>query len=69
MKSGGYISDDCLNMANFSQNFTEKEVKQAMENVKIIDIIEWRKQNCKDSLRAKKQKLFENTKNFCSKRA
>lgn len=66
-RSGGFITDDCLSMANFSQNFSESEVKKSLEEVKIIDIIEWRKQNCKDSLRAKKQKLSKNIKSFYSK--
>lgn len=54
------VTDDCLNMANFTEGFSRVETKKAMEEVKIVDIIKWRKENCKDSLRAKKQKLYKN---------
>jgi hypothetical protein len=58
-KGNSSITDDCLNITNFTQNFSRAETKKAMEETKIIDITNWRKKNCKDSLRAKKQKMFE----------
>ena len=53
------VTDDCLNIANFTEGFSRIETKKAMEEVKIVDIIKWRKENCKDSLRAKKQKMYK----------
>lgn len=66
-KGSSTVTDDYLNIANFTENFSRAETKKAMpapksrwETVKIVDIVKWRKQNCKDSLRAKKQKLYKN---------
>lgn len=59
-KGSQSVTDDCLNMANFTGEFSRIETKEAMENTKIVDIENWRKKNCKDSLRAKKQKLHKN---------
>ena len=61
-KSGqSLITDACLCLANFNPNFGKKEVKKAMENVKIIDLKQWKEQNCSDSILKKKKKLFKNT--------
>lgn len=59
-KGSSSVTDDCLNIANFTEEFSRIETKKAMEEVKIVDIIKWRKENCKDSLRAKKQKMYKN---------
>jgi len=36
------ITDACLCLANFNPNFGKKDVKKAMENVKIVDLNEWK---------------------------
>lgn len=58
-KGTSSVTDDCLNIANFVGSFSRKETKEAMETIKIIDINNWRKENCKFGLRAKKQKLYK----------
>ena len=61
-KSGGkLITESCLAIANFSQNFKKEEIKKAMEKVKIIDLKKWRKQNLPTSLLQQKRQLFKNT--------
>ena len=37
-KGNSSITDDCLNITNFTQNFSRAETKKAMEETKIIDI-------------------------------
>jgi hypothetical protein len=54
------ITDNCLTIANFSETFSEKEVKEAMGKVKIVDLQQWRKQNYQDSFKSKKRRLFKN---------
>ena len=53
------ITDSCLAIANFSQKFEEKEIKEAMEQVKIIDLKNWRQKNLPLSLLQQRRKLLK----------
>lgn len=55
------ITESCLVIANFNQNFGKEEIKKAMENVKILDLKKWRQENLPLSLLQQKRKLFKNT--------
>jgi len=55
------ITDNCLTIANFSETFSEEEVKNAMEKVKIVDLQEWKNKNCQNNFKNKKRRLFKNT--------
>lgn len=59
-KAGKLVTQDCLCIANFSEQFTEKEIKRAMEKVKIVDLQEWKKQHCPENIRMKRKTLFKN---------
>lgn len=61
-KSGSkLITDSCLAIANFNQNFKKEEIKKAMEDVKIVDLKNWRQENLPISLLQKKRALFKTT--------
>ena len=53
------ITDSCLCIANFNQNFDNKEIKKAMEEVKIVDLKDWRQENLPNSLLQQKRKLLK----------
>ncbi|MCP3928078.1 MAG: hypothetical protein GY705_03135 [Bacteroidetes bacterium] len=53
------ITDSCLCIANFNQNFDGKEIKKAMEEVKIVDLKDWRQENLPSSLLQQKRKLLK----------
>lgn len=53
------ITDACLSIANFNQNFDKKEIKKAMEEVKIIDLKNWRQKNLPRSLLQEKRELLK----------
>jgi len=55
------ITDACLCIANFNQKFDKDQVKKAMENIKIVDLNDWKQTNCSDSILKKKKELFKNT--------
>jgi len=54
------ITDSCLCIANFNQKFDEKEIKQAMEKIKIVDLKNWRQENLPSSLLQQKRELLKN---------
>jgi len=54
------ITDNCLTIANFSEVFSEEEVRKAMEKVKIVDLQEWKKKNCQNNFKNRKRSLFKN---------
>jgi len=59
-KSGNkLITDSCLAIANFNQNFSEEEILKAMEEVKIVDLKNWREENLPSSLLQKKRALLK----------
>jgi len=53
------ITDSCLAIANFNQNFEKEEIKKAMEEVKIVDLKNWRKGNLPRSLLQEKRALLK----------
>ncbi len=53
------ITDSCLCSVNFSQNFDEEEIKKAMEEVKIVDLKDWRQENLPSSLLQQKRILLK----------
>jgi len=55
------ITDACLCIANFNQKFDSTQVKKAMENIKIVDLNDWKQNNCSESIFKKKKALFKNT--------
>lgn len=56
----GAITEGCLSVANYGKNFEIKEIKNAMEATKIVDIKKWRKENLPVSIQQKKCKLLKN---------
>lgn len=54
------FTDSCLAIANFGQELNPLEVQQAMENVKMKDLIKWRENNLPLSLQQRKKRLFKN---------
>lgn len=57
--SSQVITDSCLCIANFNQNFNEKEIKKAMEEVKIVDLKNWKEEQLPSSLFQEKIKLLK----------
>ncbi len=53
------ITDSCLAIANFNQNFEKEEIKKAMEEVKITDLKNWRQGNLPRSLLQEKRALLK----------
>jgi hypothetical protein len=53
------ITDACLSLANFTENFSIQEIKSAMENVKIVDLKNWRKENLPFSLIQQRRELLK----------
>lgn len=58
--SSQVITDSCLCIANFSQNFDEKEIKKAMEEIKIVDLKNWKQEQFPSSLLQEKRELLKN---------
>ena len=54
------ITIGCLNMVNFGQKIDKKEVKKAMEEIRIVDLKKWRDDRNLKSFNYKKQKMLEN---------
>jgi len=54
------INDSCLFIANYSENFSLEETKQAMEQVRIVDLAKWKEENTVVSLTKQKQALLKN---------
>jgi len=54
------ITDSCLCIANFNEKFDEKEIKEAMEKIKIVDLKNWRQENLPSSLLQQKRELLKN---------
>jgi len=57
--SSQVITDSCLCIANFSQNFNEKEIKRAMEEIKIVDLKNWKQEQLPSNLLQEKIKLLK----------
>lgn len=57
---GQVITDACLTMANLTAKPQQQEVKQAMEETRMIDLQQWKKENVPESLLQKRRKLFKN---------
>lgn len=55
------LTETCLAVANYGKKTTVHQIKQAMENTKIVDIQQWRKENMPESILQKKKRLFKNT--------
>lgn len=53
------ITDSCLAIANFNQKFKKEEIKKAMEEVKIVDLKNWRQENLPSSLLQEKRALLK----------
>ncbi|MEM1214554.1 MAG: hypothetical protein AAGJ82_02630 [Bacteroidota bacterium] len=57
----GHINDNCLFIANYSGQFSIEETQQAMEQIRIVDLAEWKATNTVTSLAKQQQELFKNT--------
>jgi len=56
----GAITEGCLSVANYGKKFEIIEIKNAMEQTKIVDIEKWREDNLPLSMQQKKRKLLKN---------
>jgi len=54
------LTDSCLTIANFTKDADCSEIKKAMEEVKIVDIKNWRNENLEVNLIQKKKEVFKN---------
>jgi len=54
------LTEGSLAIANYGSNFSVDQIKKAMEDKKIIDILDWRKENLPTSLNRKRMELFKN---------
>ena len=59
--SSSGLTEGSLSIANYGNQVTPEEVKKAMEEVTIVDIDNWRKDNLPESVLRRKRKLFKNT--------
>ena len=59
--SSSGLTEGSLAMANYGQKITEQAAKNGMEEVKIVEINEWRKNNLPISLQRQKRDIFKNT--------
>lgn len=57
--SSQVMTDSCLCIANFSQNFNEEEIKKAMEVIQIMDLKEWKQEKLPTSIIQQKRKLLK----------
>lgn len=57
---GQVITDSCLTMANLTAKPQQEEIKQAMEETKMVDLQQWKKENVPKSLLYKRRELFKN---------
>lgn len=57
--SSQVMTDSCLCIANFSQNFNEEEIKRAMEEIQIRDLKEWKEEKIETSIIQQKRKLLK----------
>ena len=55
----GAITEGCLSVANYGKNFEINEIKNAMEETRIVDIKKWREENLPVSIQQKKCKLLK----------
>ena len=53
------ITDACLGIANLSQNFQLEEIKNAMEQTRMVDLIEWKQNNLPENSLKKRKKLLK----------
>lgn len=56
---GQVITDTCLTMANLTAKPLQQEVKQAMEETRMVDLQQWKKENLPESLLQKRRALFK----------
>jgi hypothetical protein len=61
LKAGQRISQQCLQIPNYARQHNQTEIKMAMEQVRVIDLLTWTEQNLKHSTTRQKNKLFKNT--------
>ncbi len=61
LKAGQRISQQCLRIPNYARQQNQTEIKMAMEQVKVFDLLTWREQNLKHSTPRQRNKLFKNT--------
>jgi len=54
------LTEASLSIANYGRDFSVEEIKQGMEDKKIKDILDWRKENLPTSLNRKRVELFKN---------
>lgn len=51
---------NCLTLANLSEGFTLTEIKQAMEQVPLLEVHQWVEQNIPDNAWTTRRKIFKN---------
>lgn len=54
------LTEGSLALANYGKKFSIDQIKKAMESKKIVDILDWRKENLPTSLNRKRKELFKN---------
>jgi len=55
----GAITEGCLSVGNYGKNIEIDEIKNAMEQIKIVDIKKWRADNLPVSIQQKKRRLLK----------
>lgn len=55
------LTQGSLAIANYGKKFSNSMIKQAMEETKIVDIEQWRKENLPVSFQQKRNRLFKKT--------
>lgn len=53
------ITSSCLRIANYGNIMEEQTVVKIMEQVKVVDLLDWQKQNLLPTVNAKKRKLYK----------
>ncbi len=56
----GAITEGCLSVANYGKKFEIIEIKNAMEETRVVDIKKWRAENLPVSMQQKKRRLLKN---------
>lgn len=55
------LTEGSLAIANYGKKTSATQVKKVLEEVKIVDILEWREENLPETLLQQRRKLFKNT--------
>lgn len=59
-QAGQNITQQCLRIVNYGKQLQEAEIKAAMGQVKIVDLVQWPEKNLPLSTKAQRRRLFKN---------